>query len=106
MTNKEILTKHIQWYFDKNPLSRFDDIPNSVFIDAMEEYKNQEVEYNCEPPVDEIYTQHYLDWRNKYFFLRPKTYLYKSKSSDRELTLIGIHKFYKQAFKESPCKTK
>lgn len=47
MDNKEklamyILDMHIKEFYKKSPNARFDDIPNSVFIDAMVEY-GQEV---------------------------------------------------------------
>ena len=35
---KKILDKHIQNFYKKNPMARFDDIPNKVFIEAMIEY--------------------------------------------------------------------
>ena len=35
---KKILYKHIQNFYKKNPMARFDDIPNKVFIEAMIEY--------------------------------------------------------------------
>lgn len=37
---KIILDKHIQNFYKKNPNTRFDDIPNKVFIEAMIEYGN------------------------------------------------------------------
>jgi len=37
---KKILDKHIQNFYKKNPMARFDDIPNKVFLEAMIEYGN------------------------------------------------------------------
>ncbi|WP_443633615.1 hypothetical protein ABXT64_01425 [Candidatus Marifrigoribacter sp. Uisw_064] len=37
---KKILDKHIQNFYKKNRMARFDDIPNKVFIEAMIEYGN------------------------------------------------------------------
>ena len=37
---KEIQDKHVFGYLRKNPMARFEDIPTSVFIDAMEEAIN------------------------------------------------------------------
>ena len=37
---KKILDKHIQNFYEKNRMARFDDIPNKVFIEAMIEYGN------------------------------------------------------------------
>ena len=37
---KKILDKHIQNFYKKNPMARFDDIPNNVFLEAMIEYGN------------------------------------------------------------------
>lgn len=41
MTAEKILIKHIDLFFSKNHYARFDDIPHSVFISAMEEYRAQ-----------------------------------------------------------------
>ena len=45
---KKILDKHIQNFYKKNPMARFDDIPNNVFLEAMIEYGN--LVKNCSIP--------------------------------------------------------
>ena len=37
---KKILDKHIQNFYKNDPMARFDDIPNKVFLEAMIEYGN------------------------------------------------------------------
>lgn len=37
---KKILDKHIQKFYKNNPMARFNDIPDKVFIEAMIEYGN------------------------------------------------------------------
>ena len=58
---KELLDKHIQKFYAKNRMARFDDIPNDVFIDAMEEAINftgssLELPYNLNKEIEECET--------------------------------------------------
>jgi len=39
-TKEEILNNKLSTFFDKNKTARFDDVPHSVFYEAMEEYAN------------------------------------------------------------------
>lgn len=41
-TAEEVYNEHVNSYFEKYPLHRFDDITNSVFIEAMKAYAEQE----------------------------------------------------------------
>ena len=40
---KEILHKCIQNFYKSNPLARFEDIPNKVFIEAMQMYADDQL---------------------------------------------------------------
>ncbi len=50
MNAEKILDKHIKYFYDKNKSARFDDIPLSIFIEAMEEYAQEQVK-NLTIPV-------------------------------------------------------
>lgn len=50
-TKKEILDKHIEDYLKKNRMARFDDLPQSVFYAAMDEYAEQQVKNLALPQV-------------------------------------------------------
>lgn len=52
-----------------------------------------------------LYTQHFIDWRDKYFIRDIKILEYKSKSKkDDRRSLDELHKFYSRAMLESPFK--
>lgn len=48
------------------------------------------------------YRQTFIDWKNKYFAYKPKTYDYKSKNSKERHTLADLHRRYERAMLESP----
>ena len=38
---QEYLSNSIAEFYKKNPMARFDDIPNSLFVEAMESYHQE-----------------------------------------------------------------
>jgi hypothetical protein len=53
-------------------------------------------------PLKEKYTQNFLDYKERFFKYRPKTYEYVSKDGKREYTIKGLCKYYEKAMNESP----
>ena len=54
---------------------------------------------------DDNYTDHFLEWRNRFFDFKIKVLEYKSKSKENYYYSIDeIHKKYELAMKESPFK--
>ena len=79
---------------------------NKKYIDWLEKIVNKN---NLLPVIKSRskvdkngYRQSFLDWKNKYFIYKPKTYEYRSINNKDEYTLSGLHKMYKRAMQESP----
>jgi len=61
-TAKQILDKHIEKYYTKEPLIWFEDLPDIVFIEAMQEYADQPTRIDWDEILERLktfcYTQH------------------------------------------------
>lgn len=91
-------------YLKKVGLIQSPFISQERVIEHMELFKDQELKAKIEAISDDNYSERFLQWRNKYFDLKPKIYHYKSKHNKTMHTLEDLHKDFERAMLESPFK--